>query len=112
MLAPGCSFTAAGRLNALASAGPTAIVAQGGIGFDAAGNVLIDTNAVAGTKVDQGIAVNATNCLYGTTTAAGTDFFVNGLRLSATGQLVYAQANPALVSNGNPLSATGAMCVA
>lgn len=85
---------------------------QGGIGFDAAGNVLLDTNAVAGTKVDQGVAVNATSCLYGTTTVAATDYFENGLRLSATGQLVYVQANPAVISNGNPFNASSAMCIA
>jgi hypothetical protein len=83
----------------------------GGIGFIGA-NMIIDTNAVSGTYTDHGIAQSIAGAIYGTTTTAGSDVFKDGLRLTLSGQLVYAQANPAQVINGNPLDANGALCIA
>jgi len=106
------SYTAAGRLNAVASIGPTPSQFIGGFGFDASNNLLIDTNAAAGGIADAGIRMSAAGAIYGTTTVAGTDVFCNGLRFSNTGQLVYVQANPTYVQNGNPFDANGALCIA
>lgn len=114
MIAPGASFTAAGRLNALLSAGPAApALVLGGVGFDSSGNVVMDSNAVAaGSPVIGGIARRADGALYGTTSTAGSDTFLNSVRISASGQLVVVQANPAVVENGNPFNASGALCIA
>lgn len=112
MLAPAGTFTAAGRKNATLSAGPTATQIVGDIGFDASGNVLLDSNAVAGALIIDGIARTATNCMYGTTTTAASDVFLGALRISQSGQLVVAQANPLLVTNGDPFNASGAWCIA
>lgn len=112
MIAPGATYTAAGRLNATAGAASAPTLFVGGVGYLNTQFVAIETNAVAGVFSDQGIAQSSAGAFYGTTTASGTDFFQGGLRISATGQIVYVQANPASVVNGNPLAANGALCIA
>lgn len=112
MLGPAGSFTAAGRKNATLTAGPTATLVVGDIGYDASGNVLLDSNAVTGNIVLDGIARSATNCMFGTVTVAAGDIRLGGLRISATGQLVVVQANPLLIENGDPFDANGAWCIA
>ena len=112
MICHQASYTSAGRLNAVASAGPTPTQICGGYGFDASANLLIDTNAVAGVIGDAGVRLSASGAIYGTTTTAATDVFVNGLRFSNSGQLVYVQANPTVVQNGNPFDNNGALCIA
>lgn len=113
MLCPAATFTAAGRLNAtltLAPAAPTTVL--GGAGFTA-GNVILDSTAVpAGAPVLAGIARRADGAIYGTTSTAGTDTFPNGVRVSASGQLVVVQADPANIQNGNPYNASGVLCIA
>jgi hypothetical protein len=110
LIAQGASFTAAGRVVATLSAGPTATLQVNGFGF-AAGVVVLDSNAIAGSIVMDGIARSAAGAMYGTTSTAGTDVFLGGMRLSATGQLVVAQADPARIVNGNPVDANGAWCI-
>lgn len=110
MIAAGVAFTAAGRAIATMSAGPTATLTLNGIGFSGA-TVVIDSNAIAGTIVQEGIARSAAGAMYGTTTVAAGDVFVGGVRLSATGQLVVAQADPVRIVNGNPVDANGAWCI-
>jgi len=112
MLAPNATYTAAGRLNAVASIGPTANYVVGGIGFSSAGNIIIDTNAASSPTFDAGMAQSAGGAIYGTTTTAGTDIFQNALRFTSAGVLVYVQADPVRVVNGNPLDANGALCIA
>ena len=111
MLAPGATRLTSGRVVATLTPGPTAAYVNEGIGYDAAGNVLLDSNAVAGSAVYASIARSAGGAMYGTTTVSGTDVIVGGLRISLSGQLVVVQANPLLVENGNPLDANGAWCI-
>src|SRR5882762_5398617 len=111
MLAPGASSTAAGRVVAILSAAPVATLVNEGIGYDASGNVLLDSNAVTGALVLAGIARNATGAMFGTITVSASDMELGGLRISITGQLVIVQANPATVLNRNPLDANGAWCI-
>jgi len=68
MLAPGAASTAAGRVVAILSAAPVATLVNEGIGYDASGNVLLDSNAVTGALVLAGIARNATGAIFGTIT--------------------------------------------
>jgi len=111
MLAPGAASTAAGRVVAILSAAPVATLVNEGIGYDASGNVLLDSNAVTGALVLAGIARNATGAIFGTITVSASDVELGGLRISITGQLVIVQANPATVLNRNPLDANGAWCI-
>jgi hypothetical protein len=83
-----------------------------GVGFDSNGNVLIDTNAVSGTLTDAGHAVSAAGAIFGTTTQSASDIFLGGVRLTTSGALVFVQANPASIVNGNPLDANSAWCIA
>jgi hypothetical protein len=112
MLAPGATFTSAGRLNATLSAGPAVAYISQGIAFDSAGNVLFDSNAVSGSNQYAGFARNASGAIYGTTSVSGTDTISEGLRVSSSGQIVVVQGNPVVVENGNPLGSNGELCIA
>lgn len=111
MLAPGASKTSAGRIVATLTAGPTAAYVNQGIGYDAAGNVLLDSNAPSSPAFPNQIGRSAGGAMYGTLTVSGTDVIVGGLRVSATGQLVVIQGNPVVVENGNPLGSNGEWCI-
>lgn len=112
MLVPGMTFTAAGRTNATIGAATAAnFQGQGGFGFMANGNLAIDTNAPAGTTYVKGIRLNSSGALYGTTTQSGTDAWVEGIRVTSIGQIVYQSANPANFASGNPITATGSFSV-
>jgi hypothetical protein len=112
MLAPGSTYTSAGRLNATLTVAPTVSYIAQGIAYDAAGNVLLDSAAVAGNNSYAGFARNATGAIYGTTTVSASDQISEGLRVSTSGQLVVVQGNPVVVENGNPLSTNGELCIA
>lgn len=112
MLAPGATFTSAGRLNATLSAAPTVAYIAQSIAYDSSGNVLFDSNAVAGSNQYAGFARNSTGAIYGTTTVSASDSISEGLRVSTSGQLVVVQGNPVVVENGNPLSTNGELCIA
>lgn len=111
MLCPGMTFTAAGRTNATIGATTVATSQnQGGFGFIGA-NLAIDTDAPAGNTLVKGFRLNASGALYGTTVQAGTDSWVEGIRVSALGQIVYESANPVSFSSGNPVTAAGNFAV-
>jgi hypothetical protein len=86
-----------------------------GIGFMNSGALAINTSAVsvAAAQFVNGFAVAPIGSLYGTTTldrgGAGTDTYHSGLRRDVNGALVYAVAAPTDYSNGNPVTATGAL---
>lgn len=89
MLVPGMTFTAAGRTNATIGAATAATSQnQGGFGFIDA-NLAIDTDAPAGDTFVKGFRLNATGAIYGTTVQAADDQWVEGIRVSALGQIVY-----------------------
>lgn len=112
MLAPGATFTSTGRVVATLTVAPVAAYVSQGIGYDSAGNVLLDSNAVAaGSSAYAGIARNATGAMYGTITVSASDVISEGLRTSASGALVVVQGNPVFVENGNPLGANGEWCI-
>lgn len=90
---------------------PVAAYTNQGIGYDAAGNVLLDSNAVSGSNQFAGFARNSTGAIFATITVSASDTISEGLRVSTTGQLVVVQANPVFVENGNPLDANGAWCI-
>lgn len=111
MLVPGMTFTAAGRTNATIGATTVATSQnQGGFGFIGA-NLAIDTDAPAGSTFVKGFRLNASGALYGTTAQAATDSWVEGIRVSALGQIVYESADPTSFASGNPVTAAGNFAV-
>ncbi len=107
MLVPEMTFTAAGRTNATVGATTVATSqVQGGFGFIGA-NLAIDTDAPAGATFVKGFRLNASGALYGTNTPAATDQWVEGIRVSNIGQIVYESADPVIFASGNPITAAG-----
>ncbi len=79
------------------------------LGFtDSVGQVKVDAGALVAPVYRGGLAFNAAGRLYVTTVVAATDAFNNGLRVSATGQLVVsspaAPSQPYVYSQGLPKS--------
>lgn len=111
MLVPGMTFTAGGRVNATIGA-TTVATSQGlgGFGFIGA-NLAIDTDAPAGATFVKGFRLNASGALYGTVTPTVTDAWVEGIRVSALGQIVYESADPVTFASGNPVTAAGNFAV-
>jgi hypothetical protein len=99
----------ADRLN-VAVAG-TVVSFHAGFGYDATGNLVLDTASAPAAFV-KGIGVTTAGAVTATTSTAATDTFSEGVRIAANGQLVYALASPTNFASGNPVTATGALaCV-
>lgn len=107
MLAPGATFTGAGRVLCTIGAGVVPDFINEGIGFKNDGSVCIDTNAPGVIAADGGIALSPVGAIYGKTVQDPSDVWVSGIRLSTLGQLLYEQADPVSFNNGNPVTATG-----
>ena len=107
MLVPGITFTAASRTNATIGAGTAPNFQNQGFGFMTGGNLAIDTNIPAGSIFYKGFALSAAGALYGTTVQSASDAWVEGIRVSAIGQIVYESANPSNFASGNPITAAG-----
>lgn len=75
------------------------------------GNLALDTNAVSGKIGNSGFAQNASGAIFATTSQSGTDVYVDGVRVSITGQLVIESANAVGFSSGNPITAAGNFAV-
>lgn len=111
MLAPGCTFSS-GRVTVTAGAGTVPdFRGPGGIGFMNNGSLAIDTNAPAGTSFIKGFRISAAGALYGTTTPSGTDVWIEGIRVSSLGQIVYESAAAAGYASGNPVTSNGRFAV-
>lgn len=106
MIAPGLKITS-GRVNITAGAGQAPNSINQGFGFMNDGSLAVDTNAPSGGNFINGLAVSAAGAVFGTTTASGTDVWNSGVRMSATGQLVYELAAAVDASNGNPITSNG-----
>lgn len=106
MLVPGLTFGAGSRCAATIGVATAATSINQGFGFIGA-NLAIDTDAPAGSTFVKGFRLNATGALYGTTAQAGTDQWVEGIRVSASGQIVYESADAVIFASGNPVTANG-----
>lgn len=107
-LVPGM-IVSSGRIDVTVAANPTPAFFNQGVGFAANGTLSIDSNAPSGSNYRAGIRQNAQGAFYGTTSTAGTDVYSGGLRVSASGQLVYAVAAAQDHVNGNPIRTNGAL---
>jgi hypothetical protein len=81
----------------------------GGFAFGANGRLCISTAAPAGTNYIKGIRTTTAGIIYGTTSTAGTDQYVGGLRVATSGALVYAIAAATAAVGGDPTTSTGAL---
>lgn len=101
MICPGSSGFTVG-------ANPTVARVVNGFGVDSDGKLCIDTDAISGSLKRNGFSINANGAIYGTTTTTGTKS-VEGVRISDTGQVVYAAAAAQDYVNGNPIRTNGAL---
>lgn len=112
-LCPGTTLNGQ-QVRIAAGSAPAAAYVLGGIGMFNTVQLAIDTDVVGtnGLFYDNGFALDAAGCLYGTTATAGTDQYQGGLRRSAAGALVYTLGATTQYVNGNPVDANGALaCV-
>ncbi len=107
MLFPGVVFSS-DRVTAEVAGVITHI--NGGFAFTALSEIVLDIVNDPQVFI-KGIGCRNTGAVCGTTTTAGTDVFIEGVRVSAAGKLVYANAAPANTTSGNPVTATGALAV-
>ena len=80
---------------------------QSGFAYTSAGKLCTSAGGSPNNFL-KGIGTNAGRVCT-TTSTAGTDTFIEGVRVSASGQLVIANAANANVTSGNPVTATGAL---
>jgi hypothetical protein len=113
-IAPGLTISS-GRVFISAGLAKNPDFINQGIGFMNSGALAINTAAVSlsTTLYVGGFPLPPIGSLYGTTTldrgGAGTDTYHSGLRCDVNGAIVYALAAPTDYSNGNPVTATGAL---
>jgi len=82
-----------------------------GLGLMNNGSLAIDTAAPSGSLYDRGMRQNSSGALFGTTTVSGSDIFIEGVRFTSGGVLVYQLATPDTFVNGNPIKTNGALAV-
>ncbi len=76
------------------------------------GSLAVDTDAPSGDFWRAGIRQSAAGAFYGTTTAAGTDNWVGGIRVSNIGQIVFEAAAAVNFQNGDPATSNGRFATA
>ncbi len=81
-----------------------------GFAYTASDELVIDTSNAPQNFI-KGVGIRNTGAVCATTTTTGTTV-VEGVRLSPTGQVVYADAAPQAVTSGNPIRTNGALAVA
>jgi hypothetical protein len=112
MLSPG-TLIISGRLRVVTGA-PPAFASQmpGGFARGASGRLCIHTGAPAGNNYIKGIRTTTDGIIYGTTTVTpATDQFVAGVRVAASGALVYEAAVAQDHVGGDPIRTNGALAV-
>lgn len=110
MIAPGAVFSS-GRVTITVGAGQTPDRIVQGIGRMNDGSLAVDSNAPTGSNYCGGFRMSAAGAIYGTTSTAGSDVWVQGVRTSSAGQLIYQNAAAVTFQNGNPQTASGLFAV-
>lgn len=111
MIAPGVTCRADGTYPVTIGAGQAADKVVQGVGLMNNGSLAIDNGAASGSIYSRGFRKNSTGALFGTTTTSGSDIFIEGVRVTTAGVLVYQLATPDLFVNGNPIKSNGALAV-
>lgn len=107
MLFPGVVITSA---RVTAEDGGVITHINGGFAFTANSEIVLDTVNAPQVFI-KGIGCRNTGAVCATTTTAGTDVFIEGVRVSAAGKLVIEDAASTHTTSGNPCTATGALAV-
>jgi len=107
MLFPGVVFTS-DRVTAEVAGVITHI--HGGFAFTALSEIVLDTANDPQVFI-KGLGCRNTGAVCATTTTAGTDVFIEGVRVTAAGKLVIEDAAADHTTPGNPCTATGALAV-
>jgi leucyl aminopeptidase (aminopeptidase T) len=110
MLVPGMPFSSS-RVDITAGAAQAPDFFNQGFGFMNDGTLAVDTNVPAGSNFTKGIRQSAAGAVYGTTTAAGTDLWLEGIRITTLGQIVYESAAATGFASGNPITSNGRFAV-
>lgn len=111
MLAPGMTVNASGRISVTMGAGTVPAFFNEGWGFMANGSLALDTDAPTGDVWQRGFRKSPAGALYANTVTAGSDVYIDGLRVSTGGRLRVEAANGASYVNGTPLTAAGLVAV-
>lgn len=103
------TFGAGGRIAATIGLATVADFISQGFGFNTNGNLSLDTTVVpVPVSFTKGIAQNASGAAFAiVATQQATDTFVEGIRVSALGQIVIESADAAGFASGNPITAAG-----
>ena len=107
MLFPGSTQTA-GRTTA--DVGGTVAAFAGGFGYDAGGQLVLNT-ADAPQAFVKGIGVRTDGAVCATTSTDNSDTYIEGVRVTAAGKLVYEDAAVQHFTSGNGCRSTGALAV-
>jgi hypothetical protein len=81
-----------------------------GFAYTSSDELVIDTSNAPQNFI-KGVGIRNTGAVCATTTTTGTTV-VEGVRLSPTGQVVFADAAAQAVTSGNPIRTNGALAVA
>jgi hypothetical protein len=81
-----------------------------GFGYTIANALVLDVVNPPQSFV-KGIGVRTDGSVCATTTTAGSDTFIEGVRVTAAGLLVVESAAPTNITSGNPVTASGALAI-
>lgn len=81
-----------------------------GFAYTAADELIIDTVNSPQNWI-KGVGIRNTGAVCTTTSTGGTDTWIEGVRVAPTGKLVVASSAPANTTDGNPVTATGALAI-
>ncbi len=82
----------------------------GGFAFTALSEVVLEVVAAPQVFI-KGIGCRNTGAVCATTTTDVSDVYIEGVRVTTAGALVYADAAPDHTTSGNPCTSTGALAV-
>lgn len=105
MLFPGSTQTA-GRTHAALGGTVTAIA--GGFGYNSSGRLVFNTDDAPQSFI-KGIGVRTDGAVCATTSTDDSDTYIEGVRVTAAGKLVYAEGAVQHFTSGNGCRTTGAL---
>lgn len=111
MIAPGCAVEANSSLSITVGAANVPAAIQNGMGFESDGSLCGDTGAPAGSFYCGGFRMSAAGALYVKDATDSSDIFIQGVRCSTLGQVIYEASAPNNYQNGNPQETDGSLSV-
>jgi hypothetical protein len=106
MLFTGAALSAADRVRI--ADGGVVHHREAGFAYTSTNQLVTDSSNAAQSWI-KGVGIRNTGAVCTTTTTGGTDTWSEGVRITAAGKLVIADAAPQSTTNGNPVRTTGAL---